>query len=54
MIEKNTKRIETQSKHRDLLKFMVDYYTMRIEKYHTLADTNQRKKFFVIYGYVPE
>ena len=54
MIEKNTKRIETQSKHRDLLKFMVDYYTLRIEKYHTLADTNQRKKFFVIYGYVPE
>lgn len=54
MIEKNTKRIEMQSKHRDLLKFMVDYYTMRIEKYHTLADTNQRKKFFVIYGYVPE
>ena len=54
MIEKNTKMIETQSKHRDLLKFMVDYYTMRIEKYHTLADTNQRKKFFVIYGYVPE
>lgn len=54
MIDKNTKRIETQAKHRDLLKFMVDYYTMRIEKYNTLADTNQRKKFFVIYGYVPE
>lgn len=54
MIDKNTKRIETQAKHRDLLKFMVDYYTMRIEKYDTLADTNQRKKFFVIYGYVPE
>ena len=54
LIEKNSKRIETQTKHRDLLKFMVDYYNMRIEKYETLGDTNQREKFFVIYGYVPE
>ncbi len=54
LIEKNTKRIETQTKHRDLLKFMVDYYAMRIEKYETLGDINQRNKFFVIYGYVPE
>ncbi len=53
-IETNKKRIETQAKHRDLLKFMVDYYAMRIEKYETLGDINQRDKFFVIYGYAPE
>ena len=53
-IEKNIKRINTQSKHRDLLKFMIDYYAMRIEKYETLGDTNQRQKFFVICGYAPE
>lgn len=52
--EKNKKRIEALTKHRSLLKFMVDYYAMRIEKYQTLGDLNQRRKFFVIYGYVPE
>ncbi len=53
-IEKNTARIVHQSKHRAMLKFMVDYYDMRIEKYRVLGDLNQRSKFFVLCGYIPE
>lgn len=53
-IDGNTARIVKLEKHRELLKFMVDYYSMRIDKYKTLGDINQRKNFFVIFGYVPE
>ncbi len=54
VIGDNTKRIEVQSKRRDLLKFMIDYYSMRAEKYRVLGDLNQRSKFFVLEGYIPE
>lgn len=54
MIENNTKRIVQLTKHRALLKFMVDYYAMRTEKYRVLGDLNQRSKFFVFQGYIPE
>lgn len=53
-IEKLTERIVYLAKHRDLLRFMVDYYEMRIEKYKVLGGLNQRKKFFVLEGYIPE
>ena len=53
-IEENTARIVKRAESRRLIEFMADYYLMRIEKYELLCDINQRKKFFVIFGYVPE
>lgn len=53
-IRQNTERIKYLTKHRTLLKFMVDYYSMRTEKYRVLGDINQRDKFFVFCGYLPE
>ncbi len=53
-IEQNTDEITRLSNNRVLLKFMVDYYSMRIEKYRVLGNLNQRKKFFVFEGYIPE
>ena len=36
------------------LRFMVDYYTMRTEKYNVLSMLSQRNKVFVITGCVPK
>lgn len=52
--DKNIAEIIQNAKNRNLLKFMVDYYEMRVEKYRILGDLNQRKKFFVFEGYIPE
>ncbi len=38
---------------RSSLKFMVDYYAMRTEKYGVLSKLSQRNRVFVITGFVP-
>ncbi len=48
------KEIASYSGARNALKFMVDYYAMRTEKYGVLSKLSQRNRVFVITGYVPE
>ena len=47
------KEIVSYAGARNSLKFMVDYYAMRTEKYGVLSKLSQRKRVFVITGYVP-
>ena len=39
---------------RELIKFVMDYYTMRAEKYGVLNGLAQSRRVFFITGYVPE
>lgn len=39
---------------RSAFKFMIDYYTMRLEKYEVLSTVNHIGKVFMLSGYVPE
>lgn len=39
---------------RDDLKLMMDYYSMRIEKYEVLEKVNQQRHVFSVSGYVPQ
>ncbi len=48
------KEITSYEGTRNALKFMVDYYAMRIEKYMILGKLSQSKHVFIINGYVPE
>lgn len=50
MDEKGLKELASQ---RSNLKFMLDYYKMRVDKYEVLAKLNQSKRVFVISGYIP-
>lgn len=57
-LENEIKAIENEIKSyvgaRSALKFMVDYYSMRAEKYAVLSKLSQRKHIFVINGYIPQ
>lgn len=57
-LEKETEALEKEIKshvgNRNAFKFMVDYYTMRAEKYSVLEKLSQRKRVFVLTGYAPE
>lgn len=53
-IENTENEIKSYVGARSALKFMVDYYSMRAEKYDVLSKLSQRKHIFVITGYVPE
>lgn len=53
-IEKNKQEIASYSGMRGSWKFMYDYYTMRAEKYHVLEGLGEKKRSFVVVGYIPE
>lgn len=52
-IEKAEKAVADMAPHRELLKFVMDYYTMRAEKYGVLNGLTQSRRVFFITGYVP-
>lgn len=54
MIKLDEIELQKSAKWRDKLKFISDYYKMRVEKYEVLATLNQSKRVFVISGYIPE
>ncbi|MEG2381108.1 MAG: V-type ATP synthase subunit I [Oscillospiraceae bacterium] len=53
-ISENENKIKAFAKYRKSIKFMLDYYTMRIDKYKTLSQANQQKHVFVVTGFIPE
>ena len=53
-IKEAEKELKSLSGMRSAFKFMIDYYSMRIEKYRALASLNQTEKTFILTGYVPE
>ncbi len=53
-IAEKEKEIAEYAWARDDLKLMMDYYTMRIEKYEVLEKVNQQRHVFSVSGYVPE
>ncbi len=48
------KEIKSYEGTRNALRFLVDYYAMRIEKYEVLERLRQSKHVFIINGYVPK
>ena len=46
--------IKSRSEAREDLKFLLDYYTMRLEKYEIISRLMQSRRAFVLTGYVPE
>ena len=54
LIEKSEEKLKNLSGMRNAFKFMIDYYTMRLEKYQVLSTVNQMGKVFCITGYIPE
>lgn len=53
-IEDLENEIKSYSGARNALKFMVDYYAMRTEKYMILEKLSQSRHVFIITGYVPK
>lgn len=53
-IEKAEKAVAEMAPDRELIKFVMDYYTMRAEKYGVLNGLAQSRRVFFITGYVPE
>ena len=47
------KQIKDMSTYRDNLKFIYDYYLMRIEKYKVIENTAKTKSAFILSGFVP-
>ncbi|MCX7715622.1 MAG: V-type ATP synthase subunit I [Clostridia bacterium] len=54
IIEKKENEIKSYAGMRNALKFMADYYTMRVDRYKVLSQVNQDKHIFAVSGYVPE
>ena len=52
-IEKAEKAVAEMAPDRELIKFVMDYYTMRAEKYGVLNGLAQSRRVFFITGYVP-
>lgn len=48
------RQLKAMAGMRSAFKFMIDYYTMRLEKYEVLSKVNQTEKVFMLSGYVPE
>jgi V/A-type H+-transporting ATPase subunit I len=53
-IEKAQEELDQHAKDRSDLEFMVDYYTMRAEKYGVISRLLQSRRTFILTGYVPE
>jgi len=45
--------IKSHSDARETLKFMLDYYTMRLEKYEVISHLIESRKTFLLTGYIP-
>ena len=52
-IQEAEARIVRYADRREELRFLSDYYTMRMEKYKVLEKVNQGKRMFLITGFVP-
>lgn len=52
-IESNKKRILEAVAYREQIKFIVDYFSVRIEKYKVIGQLGQSKNVFALTGYVP-
>lgn len=52
-IHDNEEKIQSHSKSRNNIEFLIDYYTMRIDKYMVLEDLGQSKNTFALSGFVP-
>ncbi len=52
-IEKLSKEIRTYAGVRNAMRFMIDYYTMRDEKYEVIGKLLQSPHAFVLTGYLP-
>ncbi len=52
-IRKIEKQIKDMSTYRDNLKFIYDYYLMRIEKYKVIENTAKTKSAFILSGFIP-
>lgn len=53
MIEDCKKILRDSAPKRDRIKFLADYYTMRISKYEVLQQLGQSRSVFAMCGYVP-
>ncbi|MBW7572107.1 V-type ATP synthase subunit I [Caproiciproducens faecalis] len=53
-IKKAREEIKSRADARDDLKFMLDYYTMRLEKYEVISRLYQSRRTFFLKGYVPK
>lgn len=52
-VEANEQKIASYANRRADLRFIMDYFTMRIEKYDVLGMLPQSKRAFLLEGYVP-
>lgn len=52
-IQSQEKEIRSLGDSRRDLKFLMDYYTMRAEKYQVLSGLSQSKSVFLLTGYIP-
>lgn len=57
-LEAETEKLEAEiaayADKREALKFIIDYFTMRAEKYDVLGGLVQSRRIFVLTGYIPE
>ena len=53
-IKRAQDEIKSHGAAREDLKFMLDYYTMRLEKYEVISRLNQSRRAFFLKGYVPK
>ncbi len=54
IISDSENEIRGYSNKRSSLKFLADYYSMRVEKYKVLSKVDNLKRTFFIKGYIPE
>ena len=54
IIQTSTKKIAGYADKRSEISFMVDYFTMRADKYGVIGGLFQSKRVFCITGYIPE
>lgn len=52
-IQAREQQIKGFADTRDGLRFLADYYTMRLEKYEVLEKVSQGKRIFMMSGYIP-
>ena len=53
-IESARQEIKSYVGERNALKFMIDYYTMRVDKYKVIENLLQTKRVFIMTGYIPK
>jgi len=53
-IEGAEDEVKSRADQRETLKFMADYYSMRLEKYEVINHLMQSRRTFVLTGYIPQ